>query len=332
MDPLPIAVRVQIEGEHLGERVRITAQVEGDGEAARAAAAELPAVLSAALVNAVTKGALPHSAAPGADARSETPLAAAPAVQVVPAPALAADVAPALMPEAGWVARNRARLNVGFGGVLLALAMLIPMLVPADQRREMLIMTILFGLTGALLLFTAGLPSRSRAAIRGAPANAKSAVATAPAAAARPARSTPAHANVAARSSPLKAWSGLAIGLAFVLAGLLAPFALGATTADERFLIMLGFAPISVIGFFLIAIFWRNLPLRAAATGAPNAPRPAARASTGGTTATRRAPASRVPDNMVFRGVIPIAIGVLVILLAGVVLVLIVAALASAGR
>jgi len=46
--------------------------------------------------------------------------------------------------------RYRARINLGFGGLLVAI------ITPADQRREVLVVTILFGLTGAALLFTAG--------------------------------------------------------------------------------------------------------------------------------------------------------------------------------
>jgi len=42
------------------------------------------------------------------------------------------------------------------------------------------------------------------------------------------------------------------IGIALLLLGILAPFTLGATTADERFIIMIGFSPIAVIGGFLV--------------------------------------------------------------------------------
>jgi len=59
----------------------------------------------------------------------------------------------------------------------------------------------------------------------------------------------------------MKAGWDVVLGDSFVLMGSLVPFTLGATTADERFVIMLGFATLTGVGFFLIAIFgcsiWR---------------------------------------------------------------------------
>ena len=42
------------------------------------------------------------------------------------------------------------------------------------------------------------------------------------------------------------------------LAGLIAPFALPNVSADDRFLMMLGFAPIALIGIFLLWVFLRR--------------------------------------------------------------------------
>lgn len=50
---------------------------------------------------------------------------------------------------------------------------------------------------------------------------------------------------------------GAGFGALFVLGGAIAPFVL-AGSADDRFLMMIGFAPIAAIGAFLIWVFTRT--------------------------------------------------------------------------
>jgi hypothetical protein len=245
------------------------------------------------------------------------------------APASPADTS-ASSPASSLVAqmqRYRAQINLALGGLLLALAVIVPAIVPASQRREVLIMTILFGLTGALLLFTAMLPGQGRqAAFTGAAPVRKAHSSPAPEAGAAAARLR----LSAKRRTPMKAGWGIALGVAFVLLGVLAPFTLGATTADERFVIMLGFAPITVVGFFLIAIFGRGLVAQRLPQHAGVQSQPAIRPS--GAPAAKRPPVTRVPQTFEYRAIVPAAIiGLLVVMIAVVGLV-IYATVASAVR
>lgn len=114
----------------------------------------------------------------------------------------------------------------------------------------------------------------------------------------------------------MKAGWGIALGAAFVVLGLLAPFTLGATTADERFIIMLGFAPITVVGFFLIAIFGRGIFDRLLPHHSPTHT-PIAKAVPAGAPATKRPPVARVPQTFQYRAIVPAAIiGLLVVMIA----------------
>ncbi|PJF48197.1 MAG: hypothetical protein D6709_03855 [Chloroflexi bacterium] len=344
MSPLPDVLKVELRIEVNDQPLVVNVQVQGEGERARRAAAELSAVIAAALAAAhqptdstiaPTGDAASRLAQPAvglaAQALPEAPASAAiaNASQNETADATRAPRADASSPSllVGQMQRYRAQISLGMGGLLLALAVLVPAVVPPDQRREVLIMTILFGLTGALLLFTAMLPGQGRQAAfaDAAPASRLSA------SPATKGEATVARFRLSAkRRTPLKAGWGIALGAAFVLLGILAPFTLGATTADERFVIMLGFAPITVIGFFLIAIFGRGLvagrfPRRAAAQ-----PQPAIRPSSA--PAAKRPPVARVPQTFEYRAIVPAAIiGLLVVMIAVVGLV-IYAAAASALR
>ncbi len=331
MAPLPDVLKVELRIEVNDQPLVISAQVQGEGEHARRAAAELSAAIAAVLA-AVDKPT--DSTAPEGDAASRLAQPAMGlAAQVAPeAPASAAitdasrnktadgaraphadaSAGPPPSPLVGQMQRYRARINLGLGGLLLALAVLVPAVVPPDQRREVLIMTILFGLTGALLLFTAMLPGQGRQAAfaDAAPARRLSA------SAAMKEQAAAARLRLSAkRRTPMKAGWGIALGAAFVLLGMLAPFTLGATTADERFVIMLGFAPITVIGFFMIAIFGRGLVAGRLPQHAAVQPQPAIRPSSA--PAAKRPPVARVPQTFEYRAIVPAAIiGLLVVMIA----------------
>lgn len=395
VDGHPFRLSVQVEGKGvLAQRaaVELTAAVTAIANAASPRPEEDSKRPDAAMLAATT--AAPATATPAATApaitaaTAATPTAASaettpaqprareatppPAVEVgqpivARPPADTSEVALPRRPPAdlvAWMQHNRARINLALGAVLLVLAMIIPIIVPAAQRREMLIVTILFGLTGALLLFTAVLPGFNPpsqlvtdALAARAPATHTS-TARPPTSAqskAAPARREPAQhewkrreaMRAAPRRQMLKAGSGVVIGLAFALAGLFAPFMLGATTADERFVIMLGFAPITVVGLFMIAIFWRGLfrPSLALPSSRSNAMRgnamhgnalhrPATSDASGAAEAgaARRPPVARIPDTLRYRALIPAAIVALLIVMVGVVLVVAYATVASVAR
>ena len=295
-----------------GRPVHIEARVAGEGEAARHAVDEL----SRAIANVVAQ-----SAQPGAKpARS---------AQVAPRQRTPAPPSPAMV----WVQRNRARINIGFGAVLVGLALLIPLIVPPAQRSDVLVLTILFTLAGALLLFTAFLPSRSQAApeavepVQPKPASASSA--SSPSSASTSAAMATRRAQLlkpAGGHAAMKTGLGIAVSLVFIIAGLLAPFFLGATNADERFLIMLGFIPISVVGFFMLAVYGRQYFSKLKPAGEPAPPRAAA------APAAKRAPVNRVPQNIEYRAIIPVAIIGALGLMIVVVVVVIYATFAAVAR
>jgi len=352
MTSLPDVLKIELRIEVNGQPLLVQAQVQGEGEAARRAAAELSAALTSVL-NAVTKPGTADRPSParGADEPVSLPAAnqiasnqpaAPPPTQSVaakaevtkpgaadrPLPARGADE-PVSLPAANQIAstqpaappptqsaaakaedtkhplvalaqRYRVRINLGFGGLLLALAILAPIVAPAAQRREMLIVTLLLGLTAALMLFTAMLPGPERAIAPSATAQPRPA---------QPARVSPEQARRALlvkRRSPLSAGAGLVVGVAFLLLGVLAPFTLGATTADERFIIMIGFSPIAVIGGFLVYIFWQR---------AFSARAQPAHVTAG--TAGRRPPVTRVPQTVGYQAVLPaLLVGLLVFVIA----------------
>lgn len=380
METLPVAMKVTVELEIDGRPLRLSAQVEGEGSAVQRAVAELSQAIAvvlaqatkscaqtsndAALLDAVSPmqtqatsavtGAPPAAFSPGT-AVSETP---SPEAQTASPPSLTASApvnstieasttpphvsAPSIstLSPAPWMQRNRSRINLSLGGVLLALAIFVPIIVPADQRREVLIMTILFGLTAALLLFTAWLPVRRRELTdepnqssmtredkltTEAKSNA-STVSQKRFESMRMAVKRGDKTNKAARAG----W-GLALGVLFVFASLLGPFVLGAITADERFVIMLGFAPITVIGFFMIALFGRGL--LGASSAWPASTRSSFPPSKGSQASTaKRAPVARVPQNFEYRAIVPALIVGMLVLMILVVALVIYATLASVAR
>jgi hypothetical protein len=319
MDPLPVALKIQVEVELGGKPLKISAQVEGEGEAARHAAAELAAAI-ASITAAAANAPTPHNA-------QAAEQLAIPAALIAPPIASSKRAAPP-SPLALWIGRNRARINVGVGGVLLALAVFIPIIVPPAQRSDVLIMTILFGITGALLLATAMLPARNMSL----KTNQVAASSTLKPATARPmpARSSLPVSTKPTPTHPVKAAWGIGLGALFVLAGFVAPFGLGATSADERFIIMLGFAPVVVVGFFMLVIFARGLfkfssPAEVSAPVVKPLP-------SGGAATAKRPPVSRVPQNLEYKAVVPIAIIGLLIVMVAVVALVIFATVSSAVR
>lgn len=300
---LEVNIDVMVDGRPL----HIEAKVAGEGEAAQRAVE----VLGEAIARVIATSA------------ATSP----PIVQPVAAKQFAHHKQEARPPSLAmvWLQRNRARINIGFGALLVALALLVPLIVPPAQRSEVLILTILFTLSGALLLFTAFLPGRGRAAAddEARMDSAQSIVSPAMTSSGQAARR--AQLLRPAKRSPLRAGAGIALSLVFIIAGLLAPFLLGAANADERFLIMLGFVPITVVGFFMLAIFGRQYVNKLLPAGN------AAPAKTASTPA-KRAPVSRVPQNFEYRAIVPAAIVGALALMVIVVAVVIFATIASVAR
>lgn len=162
-----------------------------------------------------------------------------------------------------WLRRNQARINACGGALLLFLAVLIPVITPMEQRGEVLIMTILFGLTGALMLYSAATTASS------ATDSSQHTHSTL-----QPVRQAVARRQrielVAARKALLayqtrrnrgRALAGLIFGLLFTLAGVVAPFVLneGNANPDARFLMMIGFSPVAISGGLMVLVFGRTL-------------------------------------------------------------------------
>ncbi len=251
-----------------GGVVRVT--VAGRGQAAERLAMDVAELVRTAVAQALASGpalaAMPEEAiaASPPEANNEA-LAPAPAHQAptdpvtAAAPVFAAPAVAAAHPKP-WFQRHRSRISGAVGLFLIALALMIPLLVPVSMRREILPMPIGLGLAGAISLFSALLPEPQRGHAR-----TKSQVrmalpvktdAKAPALRAAPAITKP--------QSFTRRVIGLSFGGALALAGLIAPFALPNVSADDRFLMMLGFAPIALIGVFLLWVFLRRPPALAA--------------------------------------------------------------------
>jgi hypothetical protein len=199
--------------------------------------------------------------------------------------------------------RHRNRINAIFGLVLIGLAIFIPIIVPRNERKDLLIVTIFFGLVGALMIFTAFLPDRTN---NGA-TNIKN----------PPTRSTITNKNawVQKKNAPRSAL-GIGLGAVFLVAGLFAPYVLPNVTPDERFLMMIGFAPVAAVGGLLMWIFLR---------GADSVRLPKRTTKTTPAPSTQRGPVTRAPDSKPYQKFIPLAVVTLIALLVITVIIVVVA-------
>ena len=196
---------------------------------------------------------------------------------------------------APWFKRHRRGMTASIGVLLFSLALVIPVLAPADMRAEILPIPIALGLAGALCLFSAQLPEASSRARN---ADEKPAPLRAP--------------RVMTHGAPVKMplarrVIGAGFGVLFMLAGLIAPLVLeGRAGPDERFVMMIGFAPVALVGVFLIWMFTRGAAPSAAAPVRQSARRPSPRAGR---------ESARVTASNEYHTVVRIAIALLVVLL-----------------
>jgi hypothetical protein len=246
---------------------RISVHIEGQGALAAQTAARIAEIYEHAVAEMLRRpvieaepvrgAAMPPIAAASSDA---PPLAVLPAPEPMLPPRehetqvkeRGASV-PARPRPTPWFQRRRKHISGGVGIVLFALAVIVPLIVPVEMRREILPMPIAFGLVGALSLFSALLPDPD-----GTPRASSGAAAETSRRA--PDIRTPSRATM--RSGPPPSATRRAIGAGFGallgVGGLVAPFLLAGSNPDERFLMMIGFAPIAAIGAFLMWVFLRQ--------------------------------------------------------------------------
>jgi hypothetical protein len=173
-----------------------------------------------------------------------------------------------------WLQRHYTSIMACFGGLLLIMAVAAPILSPASQRGEIIIMTVLFGLIGALMLYKAIAPGgnvSARGAASQRPSNRPTVIARA---------NIPSAARLTLRArqerrARRRALAGATFGLFFALAGVVAPFALseGDAGADARFLMVIGFAPVVISGALMVGIFARTLLTHTAGQGSVAEPK-----------------------------------------------------------
>lgn len=214
--------------------------------------------------------------------------------------------------------RDWSKFSLLFGALLIVAALLVavifPPIVPPAQRLEVFMMSLAFGLLGTLALYSGSLPGKGAAK----PGVIAAARTPQPPQANRQVLARQRAAFLRTRSKPTVGPSlwGMAFGAVFVVAGAIAPFALDTGNADERFLMMLGFAPVVAVGVLLIAIFWRRMQKP---TSAPSGARPN---PTGAPVRPPRAPVARAPNDVVFKfGVSAalLALGMVLLLVIGLV-------------
>ena len=193
----------------------------------------------------------------------------------------------------------------------MLVAVVFPPLVPRAQRIEVFMMSLAFGLLGSGALFAGALPGK-----RDAPAI-------------KPAQSVPDVVPFAPRYNssakallqkrkPLNAVWGLGFGGLFLVAGILAPFVLGQANADDRFLMMIGFAPVAVTGALMMWIFWRM------AAGKPSVSTPSPKPAASAPRSTKPT-VTRAPDQAAFKLGVPVLIGTSLVILVAVLALVIVA-------
>jgi hypothetical protein len=247
---------------------RISVHIEGQGALAAQTAARIAEIYEHAVAEMLRRpvieaeqpvrgAAMPPIAAASSDAPPSAVLPApepmlSPRENETPVQERGASV-PARPRPTPWFQRRRKHISGGIGIALFALAVIVPLIVPVEMRREILPMPIAFGLVGALSLFSALLPDpdgKPRASSGAAAETSRRA----------PDIRTPARPTV--RSGPPPSATRRAIGAGFGallgVGGLVAPFLLAGSNPDERFLMMIGFAPIAAIGAFLMWVFLRQ--------------------------------------------------------------------------
>ncbi len=167
---------------------------------------------------------------------------------------------------AHWLTSHHAAVSASIGVLMLVLAIVAPLVSPPEQRGEVLVVTVLFGLAGALMLYSA-------IDARGAQRTITPPAATVSSSRLRHEMARARLAQSRARRQKVRLLSGLAFGMVFALAGAIAPFALseGKANPDARFLMVLGFSPVAVSGALMVLIFGRTLlsPCTAPAATSP---------------------------------------------------------------
>lgn len=289
---LKIDIDIEVNGQ---PAFKAHVDAEGDAQALRPVAEQL----SASIAQAIARVVGPTSAAAASTQIQSVPALIVTGHQpaAISQPLVTASQQPipirrpAPSPLPAWLSDNR-WLTLGFGGVLVLAAIIVaivfPPLVPRAQRIEVFMMSLAFGLIGSVTLFAGALPKRNSAANLVANTNASTASASASSTATS--ALTPSHSQATSKivtslvnkpdgaksrlvldarrrallqaqesRKPLGALWGFGFGVLFLVAGIVAPFVLGQASADERFLMMLGFAPVAVTGALMIGLFWRTL-------------------------------------------------------------------------
>lgn len=193
-----------------------------------------------------------------------------------------------------WLKQNQKRISAAFGVMLIVLALLVPVIVPRAFRSDVLIMTLLFSIIGALMVYSA--------------------------VSSKPMSKASDDLREKLLRKPDHTWrnrAGLAFGVAITLAGVMAPFIFPGVGPDERFAMMLGFAPVAIAGGILAYVFYRAInPAKKMEPPAQNpSPKPPA---------PKRGPVARVEkSSALYAKIVPVAIAAMVIVIAAIVLFLI---------
>jgi hypothetical protein len=195
----------------------------------------------------------------------------------------------------------------------MLVAVVFPPLVPRAQRIEVFMMSLAFGLIGAGALFAGAWPGGSEDSRSSEDGGTAKAQAVSP-------RQYATKALLQKRK-PLNAVWGLGFGAMFFVAGIVAPFVLGQANADDRFLMMIGFAPVAVTGVLMIAIFWRSF----IGKSAPSTPSPKTKPNTATAAHPNKPIVTRAPDQAAFKLGVPLLIGASLVILVAVLALVVVA-------
>lgn len=199
-----------------------------------------------------------------------------------------------------WIKQHRSGIVGAFGIALIVMAVAIPVVTPFAERTDVLIMTLLFSLVGAGMIYAAISERRT----------------SAPHPDAHRAITADERARVLhARSHTSRNALGLGFAVFITLSGVLAPFVFPDVGPDERFAMMIGFAPVAIAGVVLVYVFWRALrPETRDAGTAPAGPAGMPRrADPDRPAAPRRAPVARVPRTALYGKLVPISIVALMV-------------------